>query len=103
MTHNFNQKIFYIYIIIIINILLNILKNYQYIILLNYREQVLKLIDNQSAYYCFCTENRLELLRKQAIKSGQVPKYDNRCRNLNSNEVKVKLNNGDPFCIRFKV
>ena len=64
---------------------------------------MLKLIDNQSAYYCFCTENRLELLRKQAIKSGQVPKYDNRCRNLNSNEVKVKLNNGDPFCIRFKV
>lgn len=68
-----------------------------------YKEQVLKLIDNQSAYYCFCTENRLELLRKQAIKSGQVPKYDNRCRNLNSNEVKVKLNNGDPFCIRFKL
>lgn len=100
MIHNFNQKIFYIYINIIINILLNILSIYH---LLNYREQVLKLIDNQSAYYCFCTENRLELLRKEAIKSGQVPKYDNRCRNLSSNEIKVKLNNGDPFCIRFKV
>ncbi|OAD57568.1 putative glutamate--tRNA ligase, mitochondrial [Eufriesea mexicana] len=68
-----------------------------------YKEQVLKLIDNQSAYYCFCTENRLQLLRKEAIKCGQVPKYDNRCRNLSNNEVKTKLDKGDPFCIRFKL
>lgn len=70
---------------------------------LNYREQVLKLINNQSAYYCFCTENRLQLLRKEAIKCGQVPKYDNRCRHLSRDEVRAKLNNGDPHCIRFKV
>ncbi|XP_017882003.1 probable glutamate--tRNA ligase, mitochondrial isoform X2 [Ceratina calcarata] len=68
-----------------------------------YKEQVEKLIENQSAYYCFCTEHRLELVRKAALKSGQVPKYDNRCRHLNADEVKMKLNKGVPFCIRFKL
>ncbi|KAK1132135.1 hypothetical protein K0M31_016268 [Melipona bicolor] len=68
-----------------------------------YKEQVLKLIDNQSAYYCFCSDHRLDLLRREAIKSRQVPKYDNKCRHLSSDEVKAKLNKGDPFCIRFKL
>lgn len=71
--------------------------------LLNYREEVLKLINNQSAYYCFCTKDRLQLLRREAIKCGQVPRYDNRCRHLSQDEVKQKLNKGDPYCIRFKV
>ncbi|CAL7943608.1 unnamed protein product [Xylocopa violacea] len=68
-----------------------------------YKEQVLKLINNQSAYYCFCTEKRLQLLRKEALKCGQVSKYDNRCRYLSNDEVKMKLDNGDAFCIRFKL
>ncbi|XP_003707042.1 putative glutamate--tRNA ligase, mitochondrial [Megachile rotundata] len=68
-----------------------------------YQEHVLKLINNQSAYYCFCTENRLQLLKREALKCGQVPKYDNRCRHLSDDEVKQKLKKGDPYCIRFKL
>ncbi|XP_053979842.1 probable glutamate--tRNA ligase, mitochondrial isoform X2 [Hylaeus volcanicus] len=68
-----------------------------------YKEQVLKLLSNQSAYYCFCTESRLQLLRKEALKCGQVPKYDNRCRHLTSNKVKELLDKGHPHCIRFKL
>ncbi|CAK9823898.1 Probable glutamate--tRNA ligase, mitochondrial [Anthophora retusa] len=68
-----------------------------------YKEQVLKLINNGSAYYCFCTENRLQLLRREAIKCGQVPKYDNRCRHLTDDEIKAKLDKGNPYCIRFKL
>ncbi|KOC63949.1 putative glutamate--tRNA ligase, mitochondrial [Habropoda laboriosa] len=68
-----------------------------------YKEKVLKLINNGSAYYCFCTENRLQLLRKEAIKSGQVPKYDNRCRHLSNDDIKAKLDKGHPSCIRFKL
>ncbi|XP_076663157.1 putative glutamate--tRNA ligase, mitochondrial [Andrena cerasifolii] len=68
-----------------------------------YKEQVLKLLSNQSAYYCFCTESRLQLLRREALKCRQVPKYDNRCRHLSSDEVKEKLNKGQPYCIRFKL
>lgn len=68
-----------------------------------HREQVLKLLDNGSAYHCFCTEDRLALLRKEAIKCRQVPKYDNRCRHYNKDEVKEMLKKNQTYCIRFKV
>jgi len=67
------------------------------------REQVLKLLENGSAYYCFCTEKRLDLLRKEAMKCGQVPKYDNRCRHFTKDEVKEMLRKNLTYCIRFKV
>ncbi|XP_011336380.1 probable glutamate--tRNA ligase, mitochondrial isoform X2 [Ooceraea biroi] len=68
-----------------------------------YKEQVLELLNNGSAYYCFCTEKRLELLRKEAQKCGQIPKYDNRCRHLDKNEVKEMLRKNSTYCIRFKL
>lgn len=45
-----------------------------------YEKYISKLLDNGHAYHCFCSERRLELLKKEAIKAAQVPKYDNRCR-----------------------
>ncbi|XP_029155955.1 probable glutamate--tRNA ligase, mitochondrial [Nylanderia fulva] len=68
-----------------------------------YKEQVLKLLNNESAYYCFCTETRLNLLRKEAIKCGQIPKYDNRCRHFNKDKVKEMLRKNSSYCIRFKL
>lgn len=67
------------------------------------REQLSKLLDNGSAYHCFCSEHRLDLLRREAIKLSQIPKYDNRCRHLNAEDVKEKLKRGERHCIRFKV
>ncbi|XP_020299192.1 probable glutamate--tRNA ligase, mitochondrial [Pseudomyrmex gracilis] len=68
-----------------------------------YKEQVLKLINNESAYYCFCSEKRLEVLRKEAMKCGQIPKYDNRCRHFSRDEVKELFKNHATCCIRFKL
>jgi glutamyl-tRNA synthetase len=45
-----------------------------------YDKYVNKLLDTGDAYHCFCSERRLDLLKKEAIKSRQIPKYDNRCR-----------------------
>lgn len=67
------------------------------------RDQIKTLIDNDSAYYCFCTNKRLELIRKEAVRIRQTPKYDNRCRHLSKSEILNKLKNGDKYCIRFKV
>lgn len=39
-----------------------------------------ELLENGHAYHCFCSERRLDLLKKEAIKTRQIPKYDNRCR-----------------------
>lgn len=68
-----------------------------------YRDEVKKLLENGTAYYCFCTERRLELLRKDALKARQIPKYDNRCRHLTPVQIAEKLANQDTFCIRFKL
>lgn len=69
----------------------------------NFRKEVEKLLENGTAYYCFCSDRRLNLLKKDAIRRREVPKYDNRCRNLTKKEVEEKLQNGSSHCIRFKV
>ncbi|GAB0093048.1 Glutamyl-tRNA synthetase [Sergentomyia squamirostris] len=68
-----------------------------------YHREVKKLLDNGSAYYCFCSERRLELLRKEALRVREVPKYDNRCRHLTPGQIAEKLAAKDTFCIRFKL
>lgn len=68
-----------------------------------YRREVKKLLENGSAYYCFCTERRLELLRKDAIRASETPKYDNRCRHLTPVQVAEKLANNDSMCIRYVI
>ncbi|XP_075980161.1 putative glutamate--tRNA ligase, mitochondrial [Anticarsia gemmatalis] len=68
-----------------------------------YQEHISTLLENGSAYKCFCTERRLNILRRDAVKSQRVPKYDNRCRNLTHEEINEKMNAGIPHCIRFKL
>ncbi|EDW68590.1 nondiscriminating glutamyl-tRNA synthetase EARS2, mitochondrial [Drosophila virilis] len=68
-----------------------------------YSEAVERLLKNGSAYRCFCTERRLELLRKEAVRTRQVPRYDNKCRNLPPEQLEAQLANGTPYCIRFKL
>lgn len=62
-----------------------------------------KLIENGSAYRCFCTDKRMDLLRRDALRSQQIPKYDNKCRKLTQEDINDKINNGQSCCIRFKV
>ncbi|MBF0117296.1 MAG: glutamate--tRNA ligase [Desulfobacterales bacterium] len=47
-----------------------------------YQEYVQKLIDNGHAYYCNCSKERLDIVRKEATSQGKNPKYDGKCRNL---------------------
>lgn len=68
-----------------------------------YKEQVQVLLDKGAAYKCFCSEHRLEMLRKAAISERRVPKYDNRCKNLSQEEVREKVRRGETYCVRFKV
>lgn len=65
-----------------------------------YRREVKTLLENGTAYYCFCTERRLDLLRRETLKTREVPKYDNRCRHLTPVQIAEKLANKDTFCIR---
>ncbi|MEG0649232.1 MAG: glutamate--tRNA ligase [Oscillospiraceae bacterium] len=62
-----------------------------------------QLVENGSAYYCFCEKERLEEMRAVQKASGQAPHYDGHCRNLSEAEVKAKLDAGAPYVIRQKM
>jgi len=68
-----------------------------------FRDQVKFILEAGAGYHCFCTDLRLDLLRREALKARQVPRYDNRCRHLSETEVRERLERGDDYCIRFKV
>ncbi|XP_077864222.1 nondiscriminating glutamyl-tRNA synthetase EARS2, mitochondrial-like [Saccoglossus kowalevskii] len=55
------------------------------------------------AYHCFCSQQRLALLRKESLRKKETPKYDNRCRHLSSEQILNKINSGQKYVIRFKL
>lgn len=69
-----------------------------------YKEYALRLIEEGNAYYCYCTPERLESVRKeQSGKKQSFQGYDRHCRNL-SPEDKIRYENeGRKPVIRFKV
>ncbi|XP_029281383.1 nondiscriminating glutamyl-tRNA synthetase EARS2, mitochondrial isoform X2 [Cottoperca gobio] len=68
-----------------------------------YSQTAQQLVDSHHAYYCFCSSQRLELLKKEALRSGQTPRYDNRCRHIRAEQVQEKLARGVPHVIRFRL
>ncbi len=69
-----------------------------------YQEYAKKLVDMGKAYYCYCTPERLENLRKkqEEEKSPQVG-YDRHCRNLTEEERAELEKQGIKPVIRLKV
>ena len=67
-----------------------------------YRKYAKKLLKEKKAYYCYCAEVELEARRKEALRKGQTPRYDGRCRNLRKEEIKRYEREGRKPTIRFK-
>jgi len=59
------------------------------------------LIAKGHAYRCFCTEKRLELLKREATRTRQPNKYDRKCLQMSSSEVEEKLAQKVPHTVRF--
>lgn len=55
-----------------------------------YKEHIQKLLENKNAYYCFCSQERLDELRKEQVALKQPPMYDRHCRNLSDEELAAK-------------
>lgn len=66
-----------------------------------YKKYAEQLVREKKAYYCFCTEERLEHLREKANKQKVAFMYDGHCKNLSEEEIKEKLDNNEPYVIRF--
>ncbi len=69
-----------------------------------FREYAEQLVKAGSAYYCFCTEERLNALHEEQKAAGEVVgHYDRKCRCLSCEEVQKNLDAGMPYVIRQKM
>lgn len=70
-----------------------------------YRKYVDILLQQGSAYKCFCTKERLDKLRDsaKALVPPSTVSYDRYCENLSSKEIEEKTNSHLDYTIRFKM
>ncbi len=67
-----------------------------------YMKYAKQLIDQGDAYYCFCTKERLEGL-KRTVAGKEISAYDKHCLHLSKEEIQANLDAGKPYVIRFNM
>jgi glutamyl-tRNA synthetase len=67
-----------------------------------YQNAAQKLVESGHAYYCFCSQERLEKLREGQIKDKLPPGYDRCCRDLTAEQRREKAVAGIKPVVRFK-
>lgn len=68
-----------------------------------YKNLAYKLLEEKKAYRCFCTSEKLEKDREEALKNNSTPKYNKTCLKLTEQEIEEKLKNNIPFSIRLEI
>ncbi|TMK84077.1 MAG: glutamate--tRNA ligase, partial [Actinobacteria bacterium] len=66
-----------------------------------YEDVVERFLKESQAYFCYCTPQELEDRRRPALKRGETPGYDGRCRNLTPAERRAFEAEGRARAIRF--
>ncbi|MFH1381752.1 MAG: glutamate--tRNA ligase [Chloroflexota bacterium] len=67
-----------------------------------YHETAKRLVEQGDAYYCYCSPERLEEMRKVQVRRKQPPGYDRHCRDLSTEERAQKEAEGIVPVVRFK-
>ncbi len=67
-----------------------------------YQKYINELLDKGFAYRCFCTNERLEEMRRKQEENKMPPKYDKHCLSLSKEEIDQKVANGEKYVIRMK-
>lgn len=68
-----------------------------------YKQYAEELIANGHAYYCFCSKERLDELRKFQELNKLAPGYDGHCREGNLDEARAQVASGTPYVVRMKM
>jgi glutamyl-tRNA synthetase len=68
-----------------------------------YQTEAERLLAAGQAFYCYCTDEELEAVRKAQQKAGQPPHYAGTCRDLTAAERAERRARGLPQAIRFRV
>jgi len=71
-----------------------------------YHEVVEQLVSEGKAYRCYCSKERLEKLREEALAAGEKPRYDGHCRDLDQApegiEPVIRFRNPDQGTVVFE-
>ncbi|WP_315078707.1 glutamate--tRNA ligase [uncultured Clostridium sp.] len=65
-----------------------------------YLEYAKNLVEKGEAYYCFCSKDRLDMLKENAEALKRPFKYDKHCLHLTKEEIEANLAKGLPYVIR---
>jgi nondiscriminating glutamyl-tRNA synthetase len=68
-----------------------------------YTKCLQQLLDEDKAYYCFCSKERLDEMRADQQEKHLAPRYDGRCSSLNHLASKKRVANGEKAVIRIRV
>lgn len=68
-----------------------------------YKKSIQVLLDSGHAYYCFCTTERLQEMRKQQQAEKKQPKYDRFCRTLSAEEIQSRISSGEKNVVRMLI
>jgi glutamyl-tRNA synthetase len=67
-----------------------------------YMKYAKQLIEQGDAYYCFCTPERLNSLRR-VVAGKELLMYDKHCLHLSKEEIQANLDAGKPYVIRMNM
>lgn len=68
-----------------------------------YTQHAAQLIESGHAYYCFCSPEKLEADRQEALKQGLPPKYAGTCRAIPREQAAARVQAGEKAVIRLRV
>ncbi len=68
-----------------------------------YQEWAQRLVEQDKAYRCYCSAERLKQVNEEKAKRGEQPGYDRHCRNLTAEEQAAREAEGIVPVIRFKM
>lgn len=68
-----------------------------------YKDYARLLVEEGKAYYCYCTAEELDEMRKKAALEKRPPKYDGRCRNLTKEQRSCFEKQARKPVIRFRM
>jgi glutamyl-tRNA synthetase len=68
-----------------------------------YAQHALRLIEDGTAYYCFCSAERIERIRQEQQAAKEHPGYDRTCRSIEPDESARRVSAGEPHVVRMKL
>lgn len=67
-----------------------------------YKEHADRLLQQGQAYYCFMTDEEIEVQRQKFVAAGKPPQVDSPYRNWTITQARERLSKGDKAAVRFK-